>query len=106
MVIIFVTVDSAEKAKKIAQTVLKEKLGIHVNVLPGVTSYRNSEDGEIMEINETLLLIKTKAVLYSAVESRMAELLSCTNCVMYSVPVTQMSQVFFDQVKHITLAGV
>lgn len=103
MVLVFVSLESAEIARKIAKTILTDKLGFTAKILPEVTSYRSNENDEIVERKETLLLISTKSVLYSSIEDKISEIVNHRKSLIYSVPISQMSQAFFEHVQHDTL---
>ena len=60
---------------------------------------------KILVVDDEVKIVRVLKAYMEKLQSRMAELMNCTNCVMYSVPVTQMSQVFFDQVQHINLTS-
>jgi len=67
------TVPSKKIAKKIARTLVEEQLCACVNILPKITSMYIYE-GEFCEDEELLLLIKTDAAHYKAVEKRIISL--------------------------------
>lgn len=62
-IIVFVTIPHAEVAQKIAKKLVHSKLAAGVNILPGMTSIY-SWKGEICEVGEVLMMIKTQAALF------------------------------------------
>lgn len=78
-IIVFVTVESAEQADRIALALVAEKLAACVNVLPGVRSCYIWEE-KLNWSNELLLVIKTVRARFPQLEQRVREMHS------YSVP--------------------
>jgi periplasmic divalent cation tolerance protein len=76
---IYITVATPEDARKIAAAVVEERLAACANIIPGMTSVYRWQ-GKTEEGNETVLILKTRADLFPAVEKRVRELHG------YSVP--------------------
>ena len=73
MRVIFVTAGSEEQAAQIARTLIGERLAACVNIVGPIRSiYRWG--GEIKDDPEFLLIIKTRALLYMKVETRVREM--------------------------------
>jgi periplasmic divalent cation tolerance protein len=73
MRVIFVTAGSEEQAVQIARTLVGERLAACVNIVGPIRSiYRWG--GEINDDPEYLLIIKTRALLYMKVETRVREM--------------------------------
>jgi periplasmic divalent cation tolerance protein len=62
-IIIFITVGSEEEAHRIAESLVKGKKAACVNIVPRVDSLFWWED-ELDSARESLLLVKTKALLF------------------------------------------
>jgi periplasmic divalent cation tolerance protein len=77
--IIFVMAGDADEATKIARSLVSERLAACVNIVGPVRSIYRWR-GAIEEAAEHLLVIKTRASLYAALERRVVELHS------YEVP--------------------
>ena len=77
--VVLVTARSEAKALELGQRLVDERLAACVNVVPGVTSIFVWE-GKREEVSEALLVIKTRAERYPALQQRVLELHS------YSVP--------------------
>ena len=71
--LVLVTVGSEKEAQKIAETLVKEKLAACVNIIPKIKSYFNWRKKFYKE-KETLLLVKTKAILFERLKSRILKL--------------------------------
>ncbi|GAA0183970.1 primary active transporter [Lithospermum erythrorhizon] len=61
-IVVYVTVPNREAGKKLAHSLVKEKLAACVNIVPGVESIYEWK-GEIQTDNEELLIIKTRESL-------------------------------------------
>jgi periplasmic divalent cation tolerance protein len=73
MRVIFVTAASEDQAVTIARTLVGERLAACVNIVGPVRSiYRWRDD--VKDDSEYLLIIKTRALLYMKVETRVREL--------------------------------
>ncbi|MGH8500933.1 MAG: divalent-cation tolerance protein CutA [Gammaproteobacteria bacterium] len=69
--IVFVTYPDAESALRAAKLIVQQKLAACVNVLPQMTSVYEWR-GEARTDTEHLLLVKTEAARYSALEAAIA----------------------------------
>ena|SRR3989344_2384315 len=74
---IYITCQRKE-AKKIASSLVKKKLAACVNILPCRSIYRWK--GKVAQGRESVLFVKTKSSLFSAIEKEVRKLCS------YSVP--------------------
>jgi len=71
--IVFVTAPTTDDGRKIAQTLVREKLAACVNILPGIISIYTWE-GETCEDHEVLLIIKTRADLFETLSATVQEI--------------------------------
>jgi periplasmic divalent cation tolerance protein len=71
--VVFVTAPSEAKALELAERLVDESLAACVNVVPGLTSIFMWQ-GRRQQAMEALLLIKTRADGYSALQQRILEL--------------------------------
>jgi len=78
-IVIFVTAGSETEAEKIARALVEEQLAACVNILSPIRSIYRWQ-GQVADDREWLLLIKTRAERFAAVESRVKALHS------YQVP--------------------
>ena len=65
-IIILITVDSPEEARKIAEALIKQRKAACVNIVPGVNSFFWWQN-EMDTAQESLLIVKTKASLLSEI---------------------------------------
>ena len=78
-IVVLVTVGSATEGERLAHALVEERLAACVNRIPGVQSVYRWQ-GKVEQSAEELLVIKTRADLFAALEKRVRELHS------YSVP--------------------
>jgi periplasmic divalent cation tolerance protein len=71
--VVLVTAPSAEAGAAIGRALVDERLAACVNVVPGLTSIYRWQ-GQREEASECLLVIKTDAARYAALERRVLEL--------------------------------
>ncbi len=71
--ILFSTIDNAETARRIASTLVEERLAACVNIIPNVTSVYKWK-GEIETASEWLMLIKTVQERVPALIARLVQL--------------------------------
>lgn len=72
-IIVLTTCDSDSTAQLIARSLVTERLAACVNVVPGLTSCFRWK-GEVCQETESLLIVKSKAALFSRLRQRIAEL--------------------------------
>ncbi len=77
--VIFSTFSNSEEARRVARTLVEERLAACANLLPSVESIYHWK-GAIETANETLVVFKTTAECYPQFEARLKELHS------YEVP--------------------
>ncbi len=85
-VIAFVTTESGEEAKRIAEALVDRKLAACVNVIPQVVSYYRWK-GKIESNQEAKLVIKTKSGLMGELIETVRDLHSYEVCEVTFVPI-------------------
>jgi len=89
MITVILKVKNDKKAGSVAESLINERYTNSVDVLPGIKSY--SWVGKKCGVEEEcMLLIKTKALLYSQLENKIKSILRIENPKMYSLPMTQI----------------
>ena len=101
MVLIYVSLPEQHIAEKVAESLLKERLANHINILPKIRCLLyNEEKQQVEHTGETILLIKTKALLYRAIEEKLNEMHLTVATKIFSMPITQISNGYYDQLVH------
>jgi periplasmic divalent cation tolerance protein len=94
-IFIYITVPSETEAQKIAEAVVADRLAACANIVPGMKSIYHWE-GKLEQGNETVLILKTRAELFQAVEERVRELHSYSTPCIVSLPLTNVSDGFMQ----------
>ena len=89
------TTANEEEAKKIARHLVEKKLIACCSIIPTVTSIYRWKD-EITEDNEVLMIMKTKAELYSKVEKEIKKLHSYEVHEIICIPINAGSKEYLN----------
>lgn len=95
MVLIYLITKDAAEAREVGRALLEERLANSANVIPSIQTMRWSGT-EVINTTETILLIKTKALLYSLIEKRVSDLLGSAEPNIFSMPITQIHHSYLD----------
>ncbi len=98
MILAYIISNSREEAEKIALHLLEKKLVYSINIIPDVKSMRREND-EILTVHRTIVLAKTKALLYREIEDEIKRLQTTGTVISFSMPFTQMSQDLYDNIQ-------
>jgi uncharacterized protein involved in tolerance to divalent cations len=102
MILTYIISSSKKEAEEIAIDLLEKKLVYSVNIIPEIPSMRWEKD-EIISIQRTIVLAKTKALLYQLIEEEVKRVQTTGTAILFSMPITQMSQDLFDHIQENTL---
>lgn len=91
----FVTVPNEETAKKLAHSLVSEKLAACVNIIPKITSIYMWE-GKVTEDSELLLMIKTSTEKIDSVSKYVRENHPYTVAEVISFPIANGNQPYLD----------
>lgn len=83
------------EARSIGRALIKERVTNSANVIPRIQTLRWQDD-DVVNTSETILLIKTKALLYSKIEKRVSELMGTKQPNIFSMPITQINHFYQD----------
>jgi periplasmic divalent cation tolerance protein len=90
-IVVFVTAGSEAEAETIAKALVEERLAACVNILSPIRSIYRWE-GKVTDDQERLLIIKTRAERFSAVEARVKTLHSYQVPEVIALPIVQGSE--------------
>jgi periplasmic divalent cation tolerance protein len=90
-IVIFITTEDKKQAEKIARGLLEAKLIACANIINGVRSLFWWQ-GKIDSSKETLLVLKTKKILFKKIEKKVKLLHSYQTPEIIALPVVQGSQ--------------
>ncbi len=100
MIIILCTTNNLDNAKNIAGALVNEHLCACVNIIPKISSVYKWE-GQIVNDEEYLLLIKAKEGLFDKIESRIKELHPYKVPEIISIDIFKGSKEYIDWVNSI-----
>lgn len=92
---VYVTAPSVEEARKIALALVEERLAACANILPGMSSVYHWK-GNIEQAEECVLILKTRADLFAALEKRVCELHSYETPCVTALPVLEGNKGYLD----------
>jgi uncharacterized protein involved in tolerance to divalent cations len=102
MILAYIISNSAEEAENIATDLIEKKLVFSVNIIPDIKSMRRDGD-KIVKLKRTIVLAKTKSLLYKEIEAEVKRVQTTGTAIVFSMPLTQLSQDLFDSIQLNTL---
>jgi len=101
---ILVTTSNIDEAQKIGLTLVEEGLAACANIVEGVRSiYRRK--GEVCDDRECLMVVKTTAANFDAVEKKVRELHSYEVPEVIAIPIVKGSKPYLDWVEENSRIG-
>lgn len=95
--IVFVTAGSEEEAVKIGRSLVEEELAACANIVPRIRSIYRWK-GETCDEQEVLIIIKTRSLLFPALQSRVRQLHSYEVPEIIAFPLAQGLPEYLDWV--------
>lgn len=102
MILAYIISNSKDEAENIAIDLLQKKYVYSLNIFPDMPSMR-WEKGEIIKFKRTIVLAKTKSLLFQHIEDEVKRVQTTGTAIVFSMPITQMSQELFDNIQLNTL---
>jgi uncharacterized protein involved in tolerance to divalent cations len=102
MILAYIISNSKDEAEMLALDLLEEQLVYSVNLLPDIISMRWA-NGEIKKLNRTIVLAKTKSLLYKKIEDEVNLKQTSGTAIVFTMPITQTTQELFDDIQKYTL---
>lgn len=101
LVFVYITCANVDEARKIGSMAVAEHLASCANIIPGMSSIYRWE-GKIETADETVLILKSRAVLFDRLAGEVRKLHSySTPCIM-ALPVTHCDPKFMDWIETCT----
>ncbi len=98
MILAYIISNNKEEAENIAIDLLEKRLVYSVNIFPDMPSMRWEND-KIIKLSRTIVLAKTKALLYKQIEDEVKRVQTTGTAIVFSMPISQMSQDLFDNIQ-------
>lgn len=98
MMALHIETSSYANALSIAEDLLRDKLVYDVNFFTGVKSL-HLQNGSIAEGNETVMVAKTKSILYPMIEHSIRQKFGDNMPLMYSMPIIHMPSEQFEAIR-------
>jgi uncharacterized protein involved in tolerance to divalent cations len=102
MILAYIISNNREEAENIAIDLLQKNFVYSVNIFPDMPSMR-WENNKIIKFNRTIVLAKTKALLYNKIEDEVKRVQTTGTAIVFSMPISQMSEDLFDNIQANTL---
>lgn len=99
--VVLITVPTEEKAREIARALVEERLAACVNILPGLTSVYRWQ-GEVVEDQELLLVVKTTTFRFPALKERVLSLHPYSVPEILALPVAEGHRAYLDWLREST----
>jgi len=90
-IVVLITVPTAADARRIARTLVEERLAACVNVLPGCESVYRWEEKVVQEA-EAMMVAKTSRELFSDLSKRVAEIHPYAVPEVIGLPLTEVAE--------------
>lgn len=98
MILIYLITKNEKDATSISRKLMKERLANSINIIPSVKTIKWTGKG-VSNMTDTVVLIKTKALLYSRIEALVCKLMKSKDPALFSVPITQINHKYQDRLR-------
>jgi uncharacterized protein involved in tolerance to divalent cations len=90
MILLHIITDDNDQAVEIADFLIKEKLMLSAAILENISGRRRTSDDEIQSIRQTLIIGKTKALLFNTIDEHLRKKYKEHMPIIYSLPIVNM----------------
>lgn len=101
MILIYITCESVDQAKKIGTHLLKKRLCGCFNIIDGMKAvyWWPPKSGKIEEASETILLVKTLQKKFDEIEKEVLKLHASDTPCLIAIPVVNVSKKYYEWIK-------
>lgn len=101
MILIYITCDNEEEAKKIGNHLLQKRLCGCFNIINGMkaTYWWPPKSDKLEESNETILIVKTLKHTFDAIEQEVLKLHSSDTPCLIAIPTVNVSKKYYEWIK-------
>jgi uncharacterized protein involved in tolerance to divalent cations len=90
MILLHIITDDKDQAVEIADFLMKEKLMLSATILENISGRRRTLDDEIQSVKQTLVIGKTKALLFNTIDEHLRKKYKENMPIIYSLPIVNM----------------
>ena len=100
-ILIYITCESKEEAKKIGTHLLKKRLCACINIIDGMFAkyYWPPKQDKIEESDETILIVKTLAGKFDEVEREVVKIHSSETPCLIAIPSLNVAKKYYEWIK-------
>jgi periplasmic divalent cation tolerance protein len=101
MILIYITCRTHEEAEKLGTHLLNKRLCSCVNIFDGMQSiyFWPPKSGTIEKANESVLIVKTLANKFDAIEQEVTKVHSYTTPCLIAIPTTDVAKKYYAWIK-------
>ena len=101
MILIYITCNNEEEAKKIGMHLLKKRLCACFNIIDGMkaTYWWPPKSNKIEESNETILIVKTVEKKFDAIEKEILKIHSSDTPCLIAIPTVNVAKKYYRWIK-------
>lgn len=103
MILIHILTENKQQAGEITDTLLRDQLVISAVWLKEAVTYQRGDNGKPVNMNQTLIMAKTKALLFNKIDSLLRQKYPERMPILYSVPILNMDWEQADQLMNETI---
>ncbi|CAN5412056.1 hypothetical protein BH23BAC1_BH23BAC1_34010 [soil metagenome] len=90
MILLHIITNEKEQAIEIVDYLVKEKLILDAIIMENITGRKRVGKGNFKSMDQTLIIGKTKALLFNTVDEQLREKYKKNMPVLYSIPIVNM----------------
>lgn len=90
MVLLHIISNDRQQSDEIAHLLVKENLVLSAVTFQPVSVRKKRKNGEVGESDQTLLIARTKGLLFNTIETHLREIYPTSMPVIYSMPIVNM----------------
>lgn len=101
MIVIYITCDSVDQAKKIGKHLLEKRLGTCINVFPKMEPmyWWPPHENKLEEGPEVVLLVKTLDKKFDEIEKEVKKVHTYETVCVFAIPIAHVSKEYYEWIK-------
>lgn len=90
MVLLHIISNDRQQTDEIADLLVKENLALSAVTIQSVSVREKRKNGEVGESDHTLLIARTRGLLFNTIQTRLRDIYPTSMPVIYSIPIVNM----------------